>query len=172
MPPTTRLGCPPSYTVFLVFSTSLVLLILLNAHRPGQHLPTQSSSQGFPTHWSEGRAIRTHAVLSVDEYAHNFTADSYQVLITKREKVDFNAYVCKGARLLDLILHSQPLRHAWGPEDLENGWTMQPEVTPGVPEDLEPILRQLGIPLGPTNVHPVYMNQDRPFMDSSGYANT
>ncbi|KAI4187808.1 MAG: hypothetical protein L6R41_002575 [Letrouitia leprolyta] len=60
-------------------------------------------------------------------------------------------------------------------EDLQNGWTdrtHQDVIEYQGPEDLAPIMEQLGIPHSDIDIHRQQWYQDRPFMDSSGHANT
>lgn len=163
-------------TVSQIFSTLLVLSLLLEYVCSSNPFSPSGHNGALSTRLTQEDTAPPRFSSNVNGDAH-ITSYSYRAHHSKRgiSAEEFNAYVCKGERYLDTILHGQPLKHHWGPEDLQNGWTdrtHQDVIEYQGPEDLAPIMEQLGIPHSDIDIHRQQWYQDRPFMDSSGHANT
>lgn len=162
-------GFRPSVAILSFLAALITLYLLPNAYQPRGHdlyhtvqISTQQSNQEHKS--------KIGVPFGLNEYTHNFTAANRSSTLAKRE-IDYDRLVCKGRMLLNMILHGQPVGYSWSPEALKNGWTWQRNVLGAPPEELLGALGKLGVPTDVHSVHSIYLNQDKPFMDSFGILN-
>lgn len=170
----------PLVTIRSVLAVLLLLFPLPDIVYTAKDVSSSNHHQTLSAHVIHERTAQAYSSSIADKHAHTVTTITHthrrHRLERRIQADDFNTYVCKGDVLLGMILHGEPLKHHWGPGDLQNGWTKrgyQGDVMEyRTPEDLAPILEELGIPHGDFDIHLQQWYQDRPFTDSSGYANT
>ncbi|KAL9005498.1 MAG: hypothetical protein Q9188_001735 [Gyalolechia gomerana] len=138
-----KAGFPLKFVAILTLSVLLSLHFLLQASSTPRGYLTSNSDPVFSGRLLKKSAVESAVPAGIGECSQGINSDLPHVPHVRRAE-DFKAYVCKGAKLLDMILHGPPLKHPWGPEDLENCWRTQPKVTPQVSDDLEPILAETG----------------------------
>ncbi|KAL8725976.1 MAG: hypothetical protein Q9166_007010 [cf. Caloplaca sp. 2 TL-2023] len=168
----TGFGSLPKFTLFLLFTASLALILWPAAYKSSQYEPNHLSNKGFSPITVKEHETKIGIPFGHNEYAHNFTASNHQPIRHVKRAIDYDELVCRGRKLLKMIEQGPPADYVWHPEALGNGWTWKRNILGAPPEELFASLRKLGVPTDVDNVHSIFLRQDKPFMDSGGHLNT
>ncbi|KAL8725570.1 MAG: hypothetical protein Q9166_007272 [cf. Caloplaca sp. 2 TL-2023] len=119
-------------------------------------------------------AGRLGVPFGLDEYSQNFSSHTPAFTLSKRVTVDFNEYVCKGIRYLNMILLDPPTTEIYTQRDVDKGWTTSSsdeiDEESGVGGYIQPFLNSLGMATEQrgTDFEIVTLTQSREFTDESG----
>ena len=156
-------------TVVLVLLISLGVLLLANFFVIGDYASKHSPSQAIHTTQSNQHTTKVSDFYKDGRNAHIITRGSRPPSrITQAQ--NFEAYVCRGERLLNFMRSADPTQHQWTLHDLESAWTEIPNDDEdfGAYKGLGPVMQELGIPHGARDIHPEHWEQVYPFTDANG----
>lgn len=114
--------------------------------------------------------------ISLEDSPHNLTTASVDLQLglinlrhnLRKRAVDFQHYICKGERALNMIVHDPPAIRTWTREDFtRSGWSTYNDAN-SVSADLVPALNGLGVPHAPQDIRPVFANHFNEFTDRNG----